>query len=393
MSGTNNRYLQVLFCLCLGSFFFGIAVHQAVVFIFLLIHVFRFFRHREPFGRVYEGQRQATSLLAAILVSALFSTYAYYQGAGEISFHWAFLTFWIFDRELLKGLDWTLILKVLLVCALPGMLRSVLWLFQPDEIRWALKVGFQHYPRSFGFNGNPIVHAEGLLITVFWVLASLTGLDLGKWKKAAYAFIVFVLILITLSRVRSAWVAFLVISLVHAWTYKAHRKAMILLVGGMLLGAFGTFFLFGFNFESITERWELIQRGLTLFFKHPLLGIGPDRFPQYSPIANGLYSHPHNTIVAIAAETGVIGLICFLWFSLTMFKRITWLFFQGRKGDSPLGTVPVWVLRGLWYTNISFWVFGLTDYNFGSTQLLLIYTMFWGILARLPISPSGEVRS
>ncbi len=58
--------------------------------------------------------------------------------------------------------------------------------------------------------------------------------------------------------------------------------------------------------ESGADRMEAWSVGLTLIRTHPLFGVGIGRFDQYFHIT------AHNTIVVCAAETGVIGLFCWM---------------------------------------------------------------------------------
>ncbi len=58
--------------------------------------------------------------------------------------------------------------------------------------------------------------------------------------------------------------------------------------------------------ESGADRMEAWSVGLTLVRTHPFFGVGIGRFDQYFHIT------AHNTIVVCAAETGVIGLFCWM---------------------------------------------------------------------------------
>ena len=383
-----QKKLPILFYLTLSSFFMGIAIHQAFVIIFFLSQVYESIRSRQPFGRPLYGNVRAGLLLASTLFSAIWTSYTYYRPVHDIDFRWPFLVFWLIDFRFLKKINWETFLAFFVVLALPGMIRSVFWLFQPDEIQWALKVGFEHYPRAFGFNSNPITHSEGMMVLVCWLLARMTAPMEKIRRKWALFVIVFVLILITLSRVRSGWAAFAVICTVQAISFKEHRRLITILLCLMASGFILTVFIFGFNLESITERHELLVRGMELFMDHPILGIGPERFGDYPPIQNGLVSHPHNNFIGVLAETGMVGFVFFLVFTVSLLVRNIKLFLAYRDSGSEMA----WVTRALLYVSLSFWVSGFSDYNFGSTQLLLLHGLHWAILARIPL-PSETMDS
>lgn len=96
----------------------------------------------------------------------------------------------------------------------------------------------------------------------------------------------------------------------------------ILLQPGLLPGVF----LRGDNQFSLTTRvaawgvlWEIIRL-------NPILGIGPANYHSYTPLFDILgYSanfSSHNNYVDIVAQTGVAGLVCFLWFVWEIAKLI-----------------------------------------------------------------------
>lgn len=60
------------------------------------------------------------------------------------------------------------------------------------------------------------------------------------------------------------------------------------------------------NDQTFTVRIDMYKEAVTIFLQHPLLGVG---FGGYSRL--GSYLYPHNLVLEIAAELGLIGL--FLW--------------------------------------------------------------------------------
>jgi hypothetical protein len=80
--------------------------------------------------------------------------------------------------------------------------------------------------------------------------------------------------------------------------------------------------------ESVTERAELLEASLVMIEQHPILGVGQYTFipalaPLQKPMPLGLYLQPvHNIFVLITAETGVVGILLFLWLLITTALRI-----------------------------------------------------------------------
>jgi O-antigen ligase len=75
---------------------------------------------------------------------------------------------------------------------------------------------------------------------------------------------------------------------------------------------------------STAERLAHWIAGIHMFLDHPILGVGignyPDAYPLYyiTIFVNSL-GHAHNYYINIAAETGIIGLIAFLFFLTATF--------------------------------------------------------------------------
>ena len=69
--------------------------------------------------------------------------------------------------------------------------------------------------------------------------------------------------------------------------------------------------------ESLRERSRLLMGGIQMFLQHPIFGIGIGNFLVIS--RNFVLEHlaVHNTIVHVAAETGILGV---LFFSLALFR-------------------------------------------------------------------------
>lgn len=69
------------------------------------------------------------------------------------------------------------------------------------------------------------------------------------------------------------------------------------------------------NIFANQDRWSLWAKSLTLAAHHPLLGVGELNALYY------LKDYPHNIILTIACQWGVIGLMCFLLVCLRAFRR------------------------------------------------------------------------
>lgn len=88
--------------------------------------------------------------------------------------------------------------------------------------------------------------------------------------------------------------------------------------------------------EAVVQRTELIRSSVEMVAQQPLVGVGFGNFlPVLATVTNplplNLYLQPvHNIFLLVLAETGIIGLIFFLWFLTNTYKR---LFQKVKKGQ------------------------------------------------------------
>ena len=80
--------------------------------------------------------------------------------------------------------------------------------------------------------------------------------------------------------------------------------------------------------EAISRRFQLNQVAVEMIRENPLIGIGLNNFisrlPDYWQTSEAVrFLQPvHNLFLLVAAETGLIGLLIFLWFLVLTFKKL-----------------------------------------------------------------------
>jgi hypothetical protein len=72
---------------------------------------------------------------------------------------------------------------------------------------------------------------------------------------------------------------------------------------------------------AVVERWAHWQAALDMLSDHPLLGVGIGNYVPLYPAYNlpgweDPMGHAHNHYLNVAAETGLLGLVAYLWFLL-----------------------------------------------------------------------------
>jgi len=157
---------------------------------------------------------------------------------------------------------------------------------------------------------------------------------------------------------------------------KTKRYARMMIAGGlvvMLFGVvkFGDFIvnrLFMDDQEEILQgRESLSEEGMQVFRQHPVLGVGYGNEQFYSNV-----TFVHNVYILVASETGVPGLLLFLWF-IYEFLRLVVAGLRSRveyvKNYS----------RGLVASIIGFLVAGIPGPDFWISYGTQIY--FWAAIA------------
>jgi len=150
-------------------------------------------------------------------------------------------------------------------------------------------------------------------------------------------------LLLTLSRTAILlWTIYLII-LFGLWVVEKYKKGKFnsshLVLSTIILAAITIFVILQNNFvlqrflttklsdESLVQRQELVTQSLNMFWKSPVLGIGINNFFNnlniVSPNSNTFLIQPvHNIFLLVLSETGIVGLIAFLFILLKSFLSI-----------------------------------------------------------------------
>ncbi|MDA0909988.1 MAG: O-antigen ligase family protein [Proteobacteria bacterium] len=116
------------------------------------------------------------------------------------------------------------------------------------------------------------------------------------------------------------------------------------------------------NIFANQDRWSLWAKSLALAAHYPLLGVGELNALYY------LRDYPHNIILTIACQWGVIGLACFLFVGLRAFRRAC-EYMQDHKKSTLYFVAFASVLAGMTHALVSI-IFKLQ-----LSQLSLIFAM------------------
>lgn len=138
-------------------------------------------------------------------------------------------------------------------------------------------------------------------------------------------------IAIILSFSRATWLIGLLAGLalvVRGWRKKKDMVIGLIIFLALIGGLFYRFALPLSGQEAIIQRFSLAQIAIRMIKANPLAGVGLNNFipqlPNYwQQFGMTYWLQPvHNIFLLIAAETGSVGLVVFLWLLVLTFKRL-----------------------------------------------------------------------
>lgn len=187
--------------------------------------------------------------------------------------------------------------------------------------------------RPYGTLPHPNVLGGYLTIALTMVISTFQ-FPLSNFKKIIYGIALVVgtgALVLTMSRIAILlWLVILGFSLM-----KRKTGFFLLLLPILIIFAVSFFFplaprLLNANIadESVVERIELAKSSLLMIKDSPIIGVGINNFlvslPSYQEKPADIFAlQPvHNIYLLIAAETGIVGLVFFLWFLEKTFREI-----------------------------------------------------------------------
>jgi len=135
------------------------------------------------------------------------------------------------------------------------------------------------------------------------------------------------------------------------------------------------------------SRLAYLSVGTQMIKDHPLLGVGPERvddeFPKYykGDLKNFYYGHLHNNFMQIGAERGLLCLATFLWFLVELYRSLLGLF---KRSDEQ----SRWPILGSLAALTGFVVSGLNEYNFGDSEVMVLFLF----LVSIPFGLASHVQ-
>ena len=187
--------------------------------------------------------------------------------------------------------------------------------------------------RPYGTFPHPNVLAGFILVSM--ILIGMGCQTKGVRRKILYWVAMSLgVVAIVLSFSRSVWAVGLLTCfwlVIRGWRKIKIKKSMFYVLCSMFF-IVGLLVYFGPSFstnEAFFQRWQLIKAAVLMIKSASLTGVGLNNFivrlPDYWPMTGFTYwlQPVHNIYLLIAAETGIVGLLIFLWFLFLTLKRLS----------------------------------------------------------------------
>jgi len=244
----------------------------------------------------------------------------------------------------------------------------------------AVTRGVNLHDRISGFNDIYMTYA-GLLMLAITLGGAVALFSFRKWRDgwlpAAIAVMTFAVLL---SLTRNAWIGLLVggVTLLAlrkpAWALIAPVAAALAITLAPAGVKERVYSMADPDNRSNRERLLLWSAGMEIIADHPLFGVGQNSFPLVYPkyrrpgVTEPNISHLHNNFIELGAERGLVGLACWIavWAAALWSMAAAWI--KRKPGEAEKTG-----LAGAMGAVAAFLAAGLFEYNFGDSELQMMY--------------------
>jgi len=270
---------------------------------------------------------------------------------------------------------------------------------------WGAEVKVGRSLRARGTYDHPVTYAE-VLLQLTALAAGLWLAGARRWSGAGVGLLIVGLLLagaLAATFTRASWAALVVAGLAMLWMKLGWRGRIGVAVAAVvaLVGLNTTLVKWrGVGFynpadTSIQYRLLMWEDGWRLIREHPLLGVGMDSvlthwqelglraYQQF-----GLQSHFHSTPIQLGVERGLVGLAAWLLL-MGLYLRLLLRLLQRTRNAADGGERGL--ALGLFGAAVGFLASGLVHYNFGDSEVVMVFWFLAGVavaLDRLACAPA-----
>ena len=248
--------------------------------------------------------------------------------------------------------------------------------------------------RATGFYGQFVTYAEVLQLIIALAMGIFVGLPVKRSWAGGMLLVALAGLLgaLLLTVTRASWLGCLVSTLIVLLIGVGRRTMILIGVLSIPLIIAGLFILqqkrnvafIDQTDQSTTWRETVWREGVTLLVskpRHLLIGIGMDsikwHWREWGMFDNGRipWGHMHSNLLQIALERGLPALILWLLF-MFIYAQMLW---RSLRNDTKLGWVERGILLGAFGGLIGFLTSGLVHYNWGDSEVVMIFYMVMGL--------------
>jgi O-antigen ligase len=210
-------------------------------------------------------------------------------------------------------------------------------------------------------------------------------------KKKIYILgIIPMIIALVWSSTRSVWIGFVIVLLFLA--FLKEKRILILFICLLIIFVLFSILLpqtkviervgsiFNIEYQTNKERIAMWAHGIKIMKDYPL-GIGVHNvdkvYPLYKKEEEKNQAHLHNNFIQIGVERGILGLICFIWLIIHAIAILTYSYFHSKNEKSKM------ILLSILVSFIFFIITGFTEYNFGTSRVIMLIWFLLGIGIKL----------
>ncbi|MFB0527077.1 MAG: O-antigen ligase family protein, partial [bacterium] len=250
----------------------------------------------------------------------------------------------------------------------------------------------KHLPRSPGFFNSPQTFGNYILL----VLPVVIGLSFyGKTRREKHWLQLSSLIILTaiiFTYGRAVWVG--LIGGLMFMAILGSKRLLLFIIAGIIIYSIFVIIFSSSQFAQrvvgtlkskrpLADRTEFWEGSLRIIRDYPITGVGWEGFrvvyPEYKP-AEGrqLACHAHNNFVDVAVDSGLLGLGIFIWLLVTVYKVGFHIFKELEDGYFK------GIAWGFLGSFTAFLIAGLTQYNFGDSEVVMLFYFLLGMVMVIP---------
>jgi len=259
----------------------------------------------------------------------------------------------------------------------------------------------QPIPRSIGFFDGPATFGNYMLLVLPVVIGLSSYSNTGSAKRWLSLSVLIMMTAIIFSYGRGVWLG-LIAGLIFMAILRS-KKLVFFVLTGIIVCSTLLFVLPSSKISQrimgsikstrpVGDRIYFLEGGLRIIRDHPITGVGWEGFrkvyPRYKPSeARESGCNAHNNFLDVTVDSGLLGLGIFIWLLITIYKVSFYIF---EKLEDGYFKGIAWGFLGSF---TAFLIAGLSQYNFGDSEVVMLFYFLLGMVTVIPRIVKGSTQS